>query len=93
VAAFLEALAAHHPVGIVGDPIHNAVAPRHAARQQTFASRLSSAVVVRSETEPVAATSLSRVQQMLFMAPQGNHKADGGAMALDPTVRVPLGGR
>jgi len=123
-AVFLEALGAHHPLAIVGEPIGAAVAPRHAARHQALTSRLSSAVGVPGQApasrpstaaqapgQPLAPavsaaangpsqqpatpdTALSRLQQRLFAAPQAapalqeTPAPNGGATALDPTVRV-----
>jgi RecB family exonuclease len=87
-AAFLEALSAHHRLGIVGEPIRTAVAPRHAARHQALASRLSSAVKVPSQTQDAPETALARLQQGLFAAPQEAGKPNGEAGALDATIRV-----
>jgi len=88
-AAFLEALGAQHPIGIVREPVETAVAPRHAARHQAFSSRLLSAVKVPRQSQDAPDTALARLQTRLFAAPQEARGKDGGeAASLDGTVGV-----
>lgn len=88
-AAFVEAIAAHHPLGIVGESIEAGVAPRHAARHQALRSRLTSALEVEGRPVEAPVTALARLQRRLFGAPQETGRPDGGeATALDPSVGV-----
>jgi len=75
-AAFLEALGAHHPLAIVGEPIAAAVAPRHAARRQALTSRLSLAVGVPGQA-PTSRPSTAAQAPGQHLAPAVSATASG----------------